>query len=563
MGRRRGKTKGRQAREARARKRLESYRTFIEDWDAFQDAIHRQEPTTLRTNTVRVDREELADRLRRQGFGVEPVPHQPAFLKVTDQPFAVSDTLEHWAGLFYMQQSATGWAAPLLAPEPGERVLDLCSAPGGKTTHLAELMEGRGSVVCADVNEGRIRALLGNIYRLGHTNIMTLAGDGRHFPLGATFDRIMVDVPCSAEGTLRKRGGILPGQSRKWVKQVTKAQEKLLRRAVALTRPGGCLLYVTCTFGPEENEAVLTRVLADTPLEVDGLELPVDHAPGLTSHDGERFDPRLRGAVRLYPHHLDSGGLFLCRLIRPAEVGETAGTVGWTPVPADFPVDEDQAAADPHAPAPPDADAPTPGEELDAAVAFLGDGLGVAPEALDDLRWMRRGSNLWAHTLDGWPVEAWEASPHWRTVAVGFRALDLGGGGPPRPTNDLLAWLDDRITAGRVDLEAAEWVRLLHDREVAVSELSLSADASDAAASSGAAGSSDPSRAPDETDTPDGQPVPDGIVALCQAGTVLGRGFQRGGVLRHEIPKGRLNWLRNLMEIRARGAAGPDASGLD
>lgn len=536
MGRRRGKTKGRQAREARARKRLESYRSFIDDWDAFQEAIHRAEPTTLRTNTVRIDRETLADRLRRQGFEVEAVPHQPAFLLVKEQPFAVSDTLEHWSGLFYIQQAATGWAAPLLAPEPGERVLDLCSAPGGKTTHLAELMEGRGSVVCADVNEGRIRALLGNIYRLGHANIMTLAGDGRHFPVGATFDRVMVDVPCSAEGTLRKRGGVLPGQSRKWVKQVTRAQEKLLRRAVELTRPGGSLLYVTCTFGPEENEAVLTRVLADTPLEVDPLKLPVDHAPGLTGHEGEAFDPRLAGAVRIYPHHLDSGGLFICRLTRGEETGEPVDTVGWHPVPEDFPVDEEEAAVDPHAPAPPGADAPAPSEELEAGVSFLREELGVAGDTLGELRWMRRGSNLWAHTLAGWPVEAWEPSPHWRTVAVGFRALDLGGSGPPRPTNDLLAWLDDRITRSRVELEASDWVRLLEERQLEVGALS-------------------------PAPAPEGQAhLPDGIVALCHAGTVLGRGFHRDGVLRHEIPKGRLNWLRNLMRIRAAGHTGKGAA---
>ena len=503
MGRRR---RGDPKREARGRERLASYEAFIDDWDAFQEAIRTPEPTTLRANTLRISRDALAERLESQGFAVSPVPHQPAFLKVDQEPEGrpVSDTLEHWLGLFYMQQTATGLAAPLLAPEPGERVLDLCSAPGGKTTHLAELLEGRGTVVASDVNETRIRALLGNVYRLGHTNIMTVAGDGRRFPTAATFDRVMVDVPCSAEGTLRKRGGTIPGHSRKWAKQVTKAQEKLLRRAVELTRPGGTLLYVTCTFGPDENEAVLTRVLADAPITVDPLELPVPHARGLESFGDETFDPALAGAVRIYPHHLDSGGLFLCRLRREPD-GETR-VRGWSPVPDDFPLDEDPGEAAVEAAA-----TPVP-QEVDRGKAFLAQEVGAGGKRLDSLSWIRRGTNLWAHTLGGWPAETWKEGGHWRVVNVGFRAFDLGGDGPPRPTNDLLGWLADDVPR-RTDLSPERWVRLLEGRTL-----------------------------PDEGE--------DGLVALGFRGVALARGFRREGILRHEVPKGRLRWLRTVMEGR-------------
>jgi NOL1/NOP2/sun family putative RNA methylase len=528
MGRKR--RDGRGIREARARERLESYRAFIDDWDAFQEAVARPEPTTLRTNVLRISRDELAGRLTRQGFSVSELPHQPAFLRVDDGPFPVSDTLEHWAGLFYMQQSVTGWAAPLLDPRPGDRVLDLCAAPGGKTTHLAELLAGEGSLVCADVNETRIRALLGNIYRLGHTGVITVAGDGRRFPEEALFDRIMVDVPCSSEGTLRKRGGTIPGHSDKWSRQVTRAQEKLLRKAVQLVRPGGTLLYVTCTFGPEENEGILTRVLADTPLEVERLDLPVPHARGLTRHGGESFDPRLEGAVRFYPHHLDSGGLFICRLRRSeaedAGGGSGDGLPGWRPVPGHFP-EPDEAleggeGAGSEGPGSGGAgDAKGPGDGGDtlvaAGLAFLEQEFGVDPAALAGAGWMRRGTNIWLHTVDDWPVEDWSAGDHWRSVATGLRAFDLSGNGPPRPTNDLLCWLDDRLATGRVELSAEEWLRLLEEREI-----------------------------PGEGK--------DGLVALCHDGVVLARGFQRGGLLRHEVPKGRLRWLRSVMGSRAGGS---------
>ena len=159
----------------------------------------------------------------------------------------------------------------------------------------------------------------------------------------------------------------------------------------------------------------------------------------------------------------------------------------------------------------------------------------MAPEALAGLSWMRRGTNLWGHTLAGWPVPAWKPGGHWRVVQVGFRAFDLGGDGPPRPTNDLLGWLGGSVPK-RVDLEADEWLRLLEGREMP-------------------------------------HPGPDGLVALAHRGVALARGFRREGVLRHEVPKGRLRWLRAAMEglrdlevdgglqlrLTRRGAVGADA----
>ena len=118
-------------------------------------------------HTGRITPEELKVRLEAQGFGLRPLDGLPAFFQVEHAPRPASFTLEHWHGLYYVQQASTGVAAPVLAPEPGERVLDLCSAPGGKTTHAAQLMEGKGSIVASEISEPRIRGLLGNVYRLG------------------------------------------------------------------------------------------------------------------------------------------------------------------------------------------------------------------------------------------------------------------------------------------------------------------------------------------------------------------------------------------------------------
>jgi NOL1/NOP2/sun family putative RNA methylase len=473
---------------------LDRYRSFVPDWRAFLEAAERPEPTVVRVRTGRIRPEALAARLRAQGYHLEPIAGMPAFFRVEGGVRPVSFTLEHWLGLVYVQQASTGVAAPALGPRPGERVLDLCAAPGGKTTHAADLMGDRGALVASDVSEGRIRGLLGNVYRLGHPNVLVVAGDGRAFPEEAAFDRVLVDAPCSGEGTLRRRGGRPPTQSRSFLGYVTRAQEELLRKAVRLTRPGGTILYVTCTFAPEENEAVVSRVLADAPVELEALALPVPHAPGLTAFEGTSFDPRLEGAARVYPHHLDSGGLFLARLRRLDDGGPAPS--GWRAVPAVFP--EDAMADD-------EAD-----RLVQAGLAAL-EHFGVGPEVFAGLSWIARGGRLWLHGLPEWPVPAWSEGG-WRTVSVGFRAMEFDPSGRPRPTNDLLQWLGASIRENAVDLEDEEVRRACRGEAVPRAE------------------------------------TLHGLLALRWRGAVVGRGVATPDGARNEIPKARRRDLEAIVE---------------
>jgi len=480
---------------------LERYREIVPDWKRFLASAARPEPTTIRARTGRIEPAALVDRLEAQGFRLSRVPEMSEFFRVDRGPRPVAFTLEHWLGLFYVQRSATGVAAPALGPRPGERVLDLCAAPGGKTTHMADLMKDRGCLVAVEPNEGRIRALAGNVYRTAHVNVLTIAGDGRFLPGGALFDRVLVDAPCSAEGTLRDKGGEQRPRRESFLAYVTKLQEALLRRAVSLTAPGGVILYSTCTFAPEENEAIVDAVLRDLPVEPEPLGLDVPHAPGLTEFAGRRFDPRLALAARIYPHHLDSGGLFLARLRKESTGGEEpAGgrDAGWTTVPAAFP-----------AQGPDDAGARDRFAELEAA---LGETWGVRPDALAGTAWLSRGDHVWVHGCGEWPIEAWAERGGWRTISVGLRAASFDARGGPRPTNDLVRWLGDAIECRRVELGPDAWLRLLRREPV---------------------------------DTPG---VEDGYAALCLDGLPLGRGFVRDGIARHEVPKVHARKLRETLE---------------
>ena len=218
---------------------LARYREFVPDWPGFQAAISTPEPVGVRVRLGLTTPEELLRHLGAQGFALEPVPGLASQYRLVAGPRSIAQTIEHWLGLFHIQQTVMTLPVLALAPTPGERVLDLCAAPGGKTTHLAQLMEDRGSLVAVDPKEKRLRGLLANVFRLGHTNVLVVAMDGRAVPGTALFDRVLVDAPCSAEGTIRRKGGSETPRSPNFVSYVTSLQEALLRRAIDLTRPGG------------------------------------------------------------------------------------------------------------------------------------------------------------------------------------------------------------------------------------------------------------------------------------------------------------------------------------
>ena len=457
----------------------------------------------FRVRIGRIDESRLLERLRSRGFRTRPIEGLPTFHRVEEGPGPVSMTPEHWLGWLYVQQASTGVAAPALGPRPGERVLDLCSAPGGKTTHMAELMHDTGCLVASEISESRIRGLLGNVYRLGHPNILVVAGDARHFPGGALFDRVLVDAPCSGEGTLRRRGGAAPNQSKSFLGYVTGAQRSLLERAVRLTRPGGTILYVTCTFAPEENEAVVSEALGRLPIDLEPLSLPVPHAPGVTSFEGTKYDRRLEGAARIYPQHFDSGGLFLAKLRRlegdvepgPGDAGYGADRSGWSAVPASFP-GEGGASREAEA-------------HLLESVAEVFERFGIGREP-ESARWTVRGGRVWLHTIEEWPLEGWEAG-RWRPISIGFRAIDFDSRGRPRPTNDLLRWLGGDVERRVIDVARGALDSLLR-REAVVCEV-------------------------DER----------GPIALRYDGEVIGRGAVTVDGLKSEIPKARAADLSRIL----------------
>jgi NOL1/NOP2/sun family putative RNA methylase len=297
---------------------LERYRPIVDDYDAFRAACDRPLPVVVRTNDVKADRDRVERALSAEGLDPDPVDWHPGLFRVdTDRPGATWPFVHGWV---HGQEEVSALPPIALDPRPGEVVYDACAAPGSKTTQLAALMGDRGRVVANDKNLGRLSPLRSNAERLGVTNVAVTNQDGRNFSLKPfafdAFDRSLVDAPCSCEGTIRKNPDALDAWDRKRIADIAGVQRGILRRAVQATREGGTVVYSTCTFAPEENEAVLDYVLEEENCRLVDPDLPegFEYTSGVTAFEGEAFDPQVERAARVYPHFNDTGGFFCAKL---------------------------------------------------------------------------------------------------------------------------------------------------------------------------------------------------------------------------------------------------------
>jgi 16S rRNA (cytosine967-C5)-methyltransferase len=241
-------------------------------------------PSWLRANTLRTTRDALLLALRESGVQAEAGAH-PESIKLL-QPRAPRDLPGFDQGWFAMQDLASMTSVSLLNPRSGTRVLDLCAAPGGKTTHIAACMGDRGEIVASDVDQSRLRSLRELAQRLGATSIKTVLMKDADDPPKGPFDYILVDAPCSNTGVLGRRPEVRWRLRAEHIEQMVPTQTKLLIYAAERIRPGGSIVYSTCSIEPEENEQVVSNVLLAFP----DLELKEQHTslPGLPADGGYR-----------------------------------------------------------------------------------------------------------------------------------------------------------------------------------------------------------------------------------------------------------------------------------
>lgn len=247
----------------------------------------------------------------------------------------------YYAGLYYIQEPSAMLPAELLDPQPGQRVLDLCAAPGGKSTQLAAKLRGTGLLVTNDLATERTKALAKNIERAGVGGAVVANESPAKLAaaFGAAFDRVLVDAPCSGEGMFRKDEDMVRQWDAKAPARYAAMQDEIMREAAKLVAPGGRLVYSTCTFSPVENEGTIARFLAAHPdFDVVTTEWPAEwgFAPGrpewLTPEEAAALGPdraaRLAGTIRLWPHRVRGEGHFAALLERAGPLDRTASDTG-------------------------------------------------------------------------------------------------------------------------------------------------------------------------------------------------------------------------------------------
>ncbi len=279
--------------------------------DALMDAVRglsTTRVTTLRANTLKIDGPSLQRELASEGVTLLPVAWSRDAFIVKDTPLRVITELPQYTeGKLYVQSLSSMIPPIVLDPHLGEKVLDIAAAPGSKTTQMAAMMHNKGQILANDSSQTRSYRLVANLRNQGVTIAATMKLDGRglwtKYP--EYFDKTLVDVPCSMEGRFCATDpATFKDWSMKKVKELSHLQRTLLRSAISATKPGGIIVYSTCTLAPEENEAVVDWIVTKEKgaVTVETIHLPhVPTAPALTRWNSEHFHADLANTARIYP----------------------------------------------------------------------------------------------------------------------------------------------------------------------------------------------------------------------------------------------------------------------
>jgi len=288
---------------------------------ALLDAFEKPLKPVIRTNTLKIDGDKLYRRLEDLGYVLEPVKWAPYSYRVVEEPDSpsIGATHEYLKGLYYVHRDAASLIPGiLLTHEYSGEVLDLCAAPGGKATHMAQLLEDKHVVWANDLVLYRLRSLVSHVMRMGFRNIRVIWSDARktYRLLNKRFTRVLLDAPCSGEGTIM----LDPGRKTRTrlidLARIVKREIELLYYAFEILEKDGILTYVTCSIAPEENEYVIAKLI-ELRNDVEVIDPPLkllDHSSWITTYHKHRFPNELRRCIRIWPHKHGLIGFTTCLL---------------------------------------------------------------------------------------------------------------------------------------------------------------------------------------------------------------------------------------------------------
>jgi NOL1/NOP2/sun family putative RNA methylase len=275
--------------------------------------------TAIRVNTLQTTSDELLPRLEKKRVALESIPWVEEGYWAQFHRSSPGSLFEHMLGFYYVQGVPSMTVSRVLNPQPGETVVDLAAAPGGKTTHLAQLMNNEGTLFAIEYDRLRIASLEANIRRCGVSNAIVLRGDAKRLEaLEANPDKIMLDAPCSGEGLIPLDPTRKTSKTMADVRFCATREEEMLDAAVRALAPGGTAVYSTCSIAPEENEYIVDGILERHP-EMSIVPISLDFgSPGYSEPYGVKLDESLKLARRFLPHIHGTEGFFICKLSKEA-----------------------------------------------------------------------------------------------------------------------------------------------------------------------------------------------------------------------------------------------------
>lgn len=288
----------------------------------YLDFINEEPTSYIRINRLKTTKEKLSETLLKDyNIKTEEIKGFKDTLRVAEKNDLLGKTIEHIIGEYYIQGLSSMIPPLILNPQPDDIVLDLCAAPGSKTTELAEIMENRGTIVSNEIQLDRVKMLVYNIDRMNiiNTGVIHTKGEWLSKHYADHFDKILVDAPCSGLGIIQKKGEVNNWWSVKRAERLGELQLKLLIAAIKMTKVEGEIVYSTCTLTPEENELILDKVLKKYPVQIQKIELPIKSHPALINYNGRELNPEISKGRRIFPWEANTDGFFIVKLNKTGE----------------------------------------------------------------------------------------------------------------------------------------------------------------------------------------------------------------------------------------------------
>ena len=267
----------------------------------------------IRVNTLRASKVEVAEKLGGRGVNLRDIPWTRDGFYIEEGGTNVGSSFEYLLGIYSLQEAAAQFPVEVLAPKPGEVVLDMCAAPGGKTTQIAAWMDNRGTVVAVDIRRDRLYALENNLERTGVENCVVYYGDAANMDYrGTLFDKVLLDAPCS--GNYVTDRSWFNKRNIRDVEENAAKQRELLDAAVSLLKSGGVLVYTTCSLEPEEDEYNVQWLLDNHCIQLEKVDGP--GSPASTEVLGKALNPDIAKCRRFWPELTETQGFFVARGVK-------------------------------------------------------------------------------------------------------------------------------------------------------------------------------------------------------------------------------------------------------